>query len=112
MSSGTVTGTIKEIFDTQIFESGFQKREFVVTTDDEYPQDLKFEMIKDKVTILDKFQEGSRVEVSYNLRGNEYNGKYYVNLQAWKVYSTEGAKQETNTPKKEVKQDSLGDLPF
>ena len=23
--------------------------------------------------------------MSYDLRGNEYNGKYYVNVQAWRI---------------------------
>jgi hypothetical protein len=84
-------GTIKIIFETQEFDSGFKKREFVVTTDGDYPQDIKFEFIKDKVDILDKYSEGQRVDVSFDIRGNEYNGKYYNNLQAWKVFAVEGA---------------------
>lgn len=72
------------VFETQEFSSGFQKREFVLTTDDKYPQDIKFEVVKDNCTKLNELAEGMDVTVYYNLRGNEYNGKYYVNLQAWK----------------------------
>ncbi|MGI9239866.1 MAG: DUF3127 domain-containing protein, partial [Verrucomicrobiales bacterium] len=50
-----------------------------------YPQDVKLEVIKEKVALLDKFSEGQRVKASFNIRGNEYKGKYYVNLQAWKI---------------------------
>ena len=39
-----VKGNIKLINETQTFDSGFQKREFVVTTNDMYPQDIKIEM--------------------------------------------------------------------
>lgn len=71
--------------ETQTFSSGFTKREFVITTEEQYPQDLKFELIKDKTSLIDKFKENDTLKVSFNLRGNEYNGKYYVNLQAWRL---------------------------
>lgn len=79
-------GTIKLISETQTFPSGFSKREFVVTTaDGKYPQDLKFEVVKDKCMVLDAFKEGSDVKVNFDIRGNEYNGKYFVNLSCWKL---------------------------
>lgn len=80
-----VEGTIKVIMDTQTFNSGFQKREFVVTTKEQYPQDIKFELIKEKTDLIDPYNEGDELKVHFNLRGNEYNGKYYVNLQAWRI---------------------------
>ncbi len=79
-------GNIKLINETQTFPSGFTKREFVVTTSKEkYPQDLKFEVVKDKCALLDDFQVGQEVQVIFDIRGNEYNGKYYVSLSCWKV---------------------------
>ncbi len=80
-----LSGKIKLINDTQTWDSGFSKREFVITTDEQYPQDVKFEAIKDKTALLDKFNVGDNVEVSFNVRGNEYQGRYYVNLQAWRI---------------------------
>lgn len=80
-----IQGSIKLLFETQTFASGFQKREFVVTTQEQYPQDVKFECIQDKVSLLDGLTPGEKVTVHFNLRGNEYQGKYYVNLQAWKI---------------------------
>jgi hypothetical protein len=81
----TLTGTIKVIFQTETYASGFTKREFVVTTKEQYPQDVKFELVKDKTAILDSLREGQEVTVHFNLRGNEYQGKYFVSLQGWKV---------------------------
>jgi len=80
-----IQGKIKLINETQTFESGFTKREFVLTTNDTYPQDIKIEMIKDKCSLLDLYKVGSDVEVSINLRGSMYNNKYYVNVQGWKI---------------------------
>ena len=95
--SNTITGKLKLIQDTQTFDSGFQKREFVVTTAEQYPQDIKLEFVKDKCSVLDSYQIGQEVTVDFNLRGNEYNGKYYVNLQAWRVASGQSAPVQTQS---------------
>ena len=108
------TGIVKLIEDTQTFESGFQKREFVVTTEERYPQDIKFEVTKDKVELLDSLSVGDAVSVSFNLRGNEYNGKYYVNLQAWRIESEKGevvATQEQATLDGSIEED-VDDIQF
>ncbi len=89
MSELKIEGKIKVIMDTQIFDSGFSKREFVITTNDQYPQEIKFEFLKDKCELLDVKNVGDNVSVSFNVRGNEYNGKYYVNLQAWRIEGSE-----------------------
>jgi single-strand DNA-binding protein len=80
-----IKGKIKLINGTSESASGFRKREFVVTTTEQYPQDIKLELTKDKCDQLDGFSIGENVTVSFNLRGNEYQGKYYVSLQAWKI---------------------------
>lgn len=92
MPTYDMTGTVKAVMDQQTFDSGFTKREFVVTTeDDRYPQDIKFECVKDKVSLLDDVKEGQNVTVTFDLRGNEYNGRYFVNLTAWRLASGEAA---------------------
>ena len=104
-----VKGTIKLINETQTFDSGFTKREFVVTTPEEYPQDIKIEVVKDKCALLDTFKVGDVVNVAINLRGNEYNGKYYVNIQGWKINKADGATTPQPTAKVEEVEE---DLPF
>ena len=80
-----LTGTVKSIMDQQTFPSGFTKREFVVTSEDRYPQDIKFECVKERCALLDKVSDGDRVTVAFDIRGNAYNDRYYVNLAAWKI---------------------------
>lgn len=80
-----IKGNIKKIMQPQVFESGFKKQQFVITTDEKFPQDVKLELTKEKTELLDPLEEGNRVDVSFNIRGNEYKGKYYVNLQAWRI---------------------------
>jgi hypothetical protein len=78
-------GSVKVINEVQTFKNNFTKREFVVTTEDQYPQDIKFECVKDKCALLDSVSQGQKVKVSFRIRGNEYNGRYFVNLQAFKI---------------------------
>jgi hypothetical protein len=86
-----ITGTIKKLFDEQTFGSGFTKREFVLTTEAErFPQDLKFECVKDKIALLADLKEGDKVKVAFDLRGREWKESYFVNLSAWKI-EREGA---------------------
>ena len=90
MSELKLKGTIKLIGEKQIFDSGFTKVEFVITTEGDYPQDEKFEIVKDKCDDFIKYNKvGRSVEVDFNIRGNEYKGKYYVSLSAWKVFGTD-----------------------
>ena len=87
-------GTLKEVFETKTFGKGFTKREFVVTSskgpDDRYPQHIKLTLIKEKVNLLDRYRPGQRLKVTFDIRGNESNGRYYVELQAWKLEPAEG----------------------
>lgn len=80
-----LTGTIKKIFDKQEFPSGFYKQEFVVTTDDRFPQDIKLDCLKEKGEILNGVKEGDRVTVHFDVRGREWNERYFVDLAAWKI---------------------------
>jgi hypothetical protein len=85
-------GIVKVIDEVQTFASGFSKREFVVEVEDgKYPQSIKFECVKDKTSLTDGLKIGDSIKVSFDIRGNEYNGRYYVNLNAWKVENTGGA---------------------
>ncbi len=108
-------GRIIKVMDTQSFDSGFSKREFVVNTFKEnYPQDIKFEVYKEKCEALNAFQAGDEVKVEFNIRGNEYNGRYYVNLQAWKIEKSTGQAQDAQMPNFENIQKaspSLSDAP-
>jgi len=91
MASYELSGKLKVVMETQTFGSGFTKREFVVTTEEQYPQDIKFELVKEKTSAVDSYRSGDRVKVSFNLRGNEHNGKYYTNLQAWRIEADNSA---------------------
>ena len=80
-------GKIKVLFEQQDFPSGFYKRDFVITTNEQYPQDIKLSALKERVEQLNTMAEGDDILVKFDLRGREYNGNYYVDLNAWRIES-------------------------
>lgn len=87
-----LTGKVKVIQEPQTFASGFTKREFVVTVEDgKYPQQIALECVQDKVSLLDGLKEGQTVTVTFDIRGREYNGRYFNNLQAWRIKAEDGS---------------------
>jgi single-strand DNA-binding protein len=110
---------------TQKVSDSFKKREFVVVIDEDtkYPQYVKFELSQDKCAELDKVREGQNIVVHFNLRGREWNGKYFTNLNAWRIQAAatttappqqaqSGAPSFPTAPRPEVTPDPKDDLPF
>ena len=94
-----LSGKVKLIFDAKTFGSGFTVREFVVTVEDgKYPQDICLQFVQDKVSLLDTIQPGQEVSVSFDIRGREHNGRYFNNLQAWKIEAGEAAPAADDQP--------------
>ena len=94
-----LTGKLKVINDTVVVSEKFSKREFVVTDESsQYPQDISFQSTQDKCAILDQYNVGDTVEVSFNLRGREWinpqgEAKYFNSLEAWRIEKVGGASQ-------------------
>lgn len=79
-------GKIEKIFDSETKGASFQVRQFVIeVTEGQYPQMVAFQLVQDKCTLIDDYAEGDTVEVEFDLRGREWNGKYFTNLQAWRI---------------------------
>lgn len=104
-----LNGNISKILPTENIGK-LTKRVFVVKTNDKYPQEVGLELYNDKVDLLKNFKEGDAVEVSFNVRGREYNGKYYTSLAAWRIAAT--AAEVTNSQQNEQRQLQTEDLPF
>jgi len=76
------------------------KQQFIVDTKEKYNNVYCFEVFGDeKVQNLTKYQKvGDTVTVEFNVNCNEYNGKYYTTLSAWKI------SKDTNANNIEVKE--------
>jgi len=109
-------GKIVKIFDTEQKTASFSAREFVIEVEDgQYPQMVKFQLVQDKCALVDDYNEGDKIEVEFDLRGREWNDKYFTNLQAWRITkagegdgnssgsSSGGAPKSTETVSNETK---------
>lgn len=114
-----VQGKIKVLGETQTYGADFTKRVLVVETQEQYPQLISIDFIKDKCSILDKYKVGQNVKVGINLGGREWinpdgEAKYFNSIQGWRI----DAVDETDVPApskpqlESVSNDVKDDLPF
>lgn len=121
-----VVGKVKVINPMQNVSASFQKRELVVTTDEQYPQHILVEFTQDKCDLLDRYKVGESVKVSINLRGREWvnpqgETKYFNSIQGWRIEKEDNSKQtpekpipsaEAFAPAANLNEDEPDDLPF
>ncbi|MBU3675856.1 MAG: DUF3127 domain-containing protein [Chitinophagaceae bacterium] len=106
MATFETTGTLKVKMDTQVVSEKFSKREFVLTTEGNtnYPQQVSFQLTQDKCSLLDAYNIGDEIKVSFNLRGREWNGpngiRYFNTLEAWRLERPQGGGQ-TQAPRQD-----------
>ena len=78
-------GTIHLIGEAKQVSDKMNLREFVLSIGDKYPQLVQFQAVNERVKFLDGAKVGQECEVKFDLRGREYNGKFYVSLNAWDI---------------------------
>lgn len=85
----TQKGRIVQILkqETGVSKTGnsWSKQEFVVETQDQFPKKICFTLFGDKVSLLNGLSENTEVEVSFNVESRDFNGKWYHNINAWKI---------------------------
>jgi single-strand DNA-binding protein len=81
-----VEGKLHKKYDTEKKSDSFQTREFVLLVEQgQYPNYIKFQLVQDRVDAIDNLEEGAGIKVYFDLRGREWQGKYFTNLQAWRI---------------------------
>lgn len=84
-------GKIKMIDETKTYGTGgFRKREMVITTEEQYPQEIMVEFVQDKTELLNTYSVGQDVKISINLRGRawvnpEGETKYFNSIVGWRI---------------------------
>jgi len=91
-----ITGKVKVVGATQKVSASFQKRELVVSTEEQYPQHIMIEFNQDKCDLLNNIQVGQDVKVGINLAGREWinpqgEAKYFNSIKGWKIEKLGGA---------------------
>lgn len=90
MNQHVATGAIITKLPPKQVSEKFRVLEFILKVgapEEKYPQEVKFQLVNDNTDLLDFIQVNEQVEVTFELRGREYNGTHYVTLNALKVTS-------------------------
>ena len=90
MNELKLTGKVIKKFDKKVFDSGYQILEFVIETEDKYPQKVKMQVTKDRVALMEEIPIGTNMVFSFNIRGREWvndkkETRYFVSLDVWRT---------------------------
>jgi translation initiation factor IF-3 len=85
-----VIGKIKKIESEKEVSNSFKKRDIIITTDEQYPQDISVQFVQDKCDLLNAFNVGDSVKIGINLRGREWTNQkgesiYFNTIQGWNI---------------------------
>lgn len=81
-----IEGKLHKKYPVESKSASFQAREFVLEIKSgNYSEFIKFQLVQDKCSLLDDYQEGDTMKVFFDLRGREWQGKYFTNLNAWRL---------------------------
>lgn len=111
-----VTGKITKILDLQTgtTQSGseWKKQSFILETTEQYNNVYCFELFgEEKVENFLKFNKvGNEVKVDFNVNTNEWKGKYFTTLSAWKVFKADATSSSNAQVEQPVEEGN--DLPF
>ncbi|MDP4185464.1 MAG: DUF3127 domain-containing protein [Bacteroidota bacterium] len=95
----------------------WKKQEFVVETEEQFPKKVCLSLFNDKISQLEGLTPNDQVEVYFSVESREFNGKWYHNINAWKIEKAQA--QNGNSPIPEYRMDDIppelpenNDLPF
>jgi len=106
-----ISGKVVKKYDIESKTATFQTREFVIVTSETYPQYIKFQLSQERVNLIDAYNENDEIKVHFDLRGREWQGKYFTNLNAWKIEGTAAGNSTTDHPANDVPFE-INDVPF
>jgi|TARA_R110000782_G_scaffold193423_2_gene282985 hypothetical protein len=111
MSDYSVTGIVEKVLPVEQVKE-WEKGGIVIKTEDEYNNLYPLVAFGKTMEKIANIKEGQQVTAYFNVKANEYQGKYYTNLDVWKVDVLNNA---SSAPKKEAAFQADGipdDLPF
>lgn len=82
-----IKGQITQILEEQTGESPkgkWVKRSFLLEIDEQYPKSIKIDAFGEKCN-PEFIKLNNTVEVEINIESREFNGKYYTNINAFKI---------------------------
>jgi hypothetical protein len=125
-TGATITGTIEKIMPVQEINDKFKKRDIVINTGGDYPQQILVQFTNDQCALFNSILEGEHVVIDANLRGREWTNpetgqiRYFNTIQGWRIQTVDGnakPQPQPNSTEQSVLEDATknetdDDLPF
>ena len=98
-----ITGKLTAKYDTVQRTETFKTREFVIEKSEDIggriiTNYVKFQCVKDKTALVDRFAMGDEVKVQFNIKGTKWakdgRDNYITNLDAWRIEAVKLGQQE------------------
>ncbi len=92
----------------------WEKQEFIIETEDQYPKKICISLWNDKLSLLGNIAEGDALTASVNIESREYNSRWYTDIRAWRIErgADEGSTPPPPDPALEEFDSPEDDLPF
>lgn len=127
--AGKIIAVLPEQGGTSKAGNEWKKQEYVLETHEQYPKKVCFQIFGSEKIAQAAIQAGEELTVSFDIESREYQGRWFTNINAWKVdrstaattpgapqptdnYVPQGAPAAPNTPPDFPAPDEKDDLPF
>ena len=84
---GTLVKKLQTESGTSKSGKSWTKQICVIDTETDYKNQVAITFFGDKISLLDNVNEGDNVIVSCNVYSREYNGRFFHNIDGWKISS-------------------------
>ena len=112
-----IQGQIKKIFPSEyVGVNGFEKRDLVIVTEEQYPQTIIIQFTQQRCNLLDSLQVGQFVKVYINIRGREWTNpqgetKYFNTIEGWKIEVIQTTNVANQQPVQQAPQQPVAPAP-
>ena len=112
-----IQGQIKKIFPSEyVGVNGFEKRDLVIVTEEQYPQMIIIQFTQQRCDLLDSLQVGQNVKVYINIRGREWTNpqgetKYFNTIEGWKIEVIQTTNVANQQPVQQAPQQPVAPAP-
>ncbi|MDH6341570.1 hypothetical protein M2480_000973 [Parabacteroides sp. PFB2-12] len=83
--TGKIIAVLPEVGGTSKAGNEWKKQEYVLETQEQYPKKVCFQIFGADRIAQANIQAGETVIVSFDIESREYQGRWFTNINAWKV---------------------------
>jgi hypothetical protein len=83
--SGKIIAVLPALGGTSRNGNDWKKQEYILETHEQYPKKICFQFFGTDKIEQAAIREGEELTVSIDIESREYNGRWFTNINAWKV---------------------------